>query len=393
MKANGVKTLQWLLCGYAFFMPVSISGAEPLAFASLALWLILLARGTTLPGAPSPYRWPIAIFLASLLLASLLGVNPSLSLSKVSRFLLLGVVFIIPSVFCGSRDVDRLVGFFVTGAVAKGLYDIVRVPVEVTGGTPLFQTGNMREPQLYAVALCCLLGRLMLRPGPMRDRAALCALAVTSAGLVLHFKRGAWLAFVFSAIAMALLSGRRRVIAVILLCAACLVALPPVRERIAMTRQEFSLQLKGRYPLWTQAAPGLMKAHPFGMGWKAVRHEDLRAQTRFVQNKLNHLHSNPLQIAVELGWIGLCAWLGWMAFTFGYMTLNYARARNKDAVRAAQAIGLLGAFLALMINGLVEYNFGDAEIFMVLCFLMALSAVNADSVLDLSTSRPSPLSG
>ena len=42
---------------------------------------------------------------------------------------------------------------------------------------------------------------------------------------------------------------------------------------------------------------------------------------------------------------------------------------------AGIALGVLGAFCAVMLNGVVEYNFGDAEIFMVLCFLMAMSAL------------------
>ena len=110
------------------------------------------------------------------------------------------------------------------------------------------------------------------------------------------------------------------------------------------------------------------------MGWKSVRHEDFVAVTDQVEPRLNHLHNNLLQIRLELGWFGLIAWTLWMG-AVGWQLYRAARARGAGTCGdGTLALGLLGAFTGLMINGLVEYNFGDSEVFLLMLFLIGLSA-------------------
>ena len=201
------------------------------------------------------------------------------------------------------------------------------------------------------------------------------ALVLNALGLILHFKRGAWVAFFLAACVMALASRRRQVILVLVLCALALISFPQVRHRMAQIQNEFSQGMGGRMKLWTRTGPRLIREHPFGIGWRAVKHEDLQHATRHVQHGLNHLHDNPLQVALETGWLGLAAWLNWMGVSLYVMISTYRRAGPHVQEAAGIALGVLGAFCAVMLNGVVEYNFGDAEIFMVLCFLMAMSAL------------------
>ena len=93
-----------------------------------------------------------------------------------------------------------------------------------------------------------------------------------------------------------------------------------------------------------------------------------------IQPKLNHLHNNDLQLRLELGWAGVAAWLAWMLTGLGVMWLTFRRAVRHATPDAGLAYGLLGGFLALQLNGLVEYNFGDAEIFMLFNLLLGLAA-------------------
>ena len=85
--------IQALLLGYAFFMPITLALAEPCAFVALAVWWIGLALGKVPRGPANPYVWTITIFLCVAFLASLLGVRPAASVPKLSRFLLLGVIW------------------------------------------------------------------------------------------------------------------------------------------------------------------------------------------------------------------------------------------------------------------------------------------------------------
>ncbi|MFH0909220.1 MAG: O-antigen ligase family protein [bacterium] len=387
------NVLTWCLYGYALAMPVSIAVSEPLAFLALPVWLYLLLLGRAKPAGPSPYFWPVFLFTAAAVLSASLGLRPELSMRKLDRLLLLGVVFIIPAAFCqgkegGWKTAWTLVTLFVAGATLKAAYDTIRIPLTMLfaqlgglaaldeNGMPvLFKLGNMREPQIYAVSLCFIIGALLHGRWTRRNPWAMAALVLNAMGLILHFKRGAWLAFVLAACVIALAARRRNVMLIIGMCAIALFAFPQVRHRVGQIENEFSQGMGGRLKLWTQTGPRLIRQYPFGIGWRAVKYEDLRGATRHVQRGLNHLHDNPLQIALETGWLGLAAWLNWMGVAFYVMWTTCRRAAGAEPEAAAIALGVLGGFSAVMLNGVVEYNFGDAEIFMILCFLLALSAL------------------
>jgi O-antigen ligase len=230
----------------------------------------------------------------------------------------------------------------------------------------------MRDPQMYMVSLCILLAPFMGQGAGKKQVPAPVALGLNAIGLVLHFKRGAWFSFLLSAVVMSWLARRRKVVMAVVLCAVALVCVPQVRVRLQLLKQEWSDSQGGRHVLWTKVAPAMLKQYPLGMGYKATRHQDFLPYAAYVQPKLDHLHNNILQVTLEMGSAGLAAWLGWMAVTFWML---YSASRGRPGEAAQLALGLLGAFCALMFNGMVENNFGDSEILMLLCFLMGLSFV------------------
>src|SRR5262249_60258190 len=89
----------------------------------------------------------------------------------------------------------------------------------------------------------------------------------------------------------------------------------------------------------------------------------------------SHLHNTPLQLTAERGLLGLAAWLAvYVAFFRQVMAIARAlpagRADDRALVR-----GCLVAVAAFLIAGLFEYNFGDSEVLLVVCSLMALPFV------------------
>jgi O-antigen ligase len=104
-----------------------------------------------------------------------------------------------------------------------------------------------------------------------------------------------------------------------------------------------------------------------------------------------HMHNNPLQIAAETGIPGLLIWfwlMGQLAWD-AWKRYQYARRSNfngnenyrQEALVASTAA--LAAWVALMVAGLFEYNFGDSEVLTFFLFLMsapyAFAASDADS--------------
>jgi O-antigen ligase len=374
------RVLEFLLLAYALLAPISIALSEPLVYAAGPIWLYGTIRRKDAGVFRSPYFLPVALFALLAFASSLWALHPDVTLSKCHRLPLLLLVFVVGTVFGPDRaggweSAGRSVILFVAGTTLRALYDVGRVSVELAYGVPLFSTGNMRDPQMYLTALCLLLALLLYPPRPGLVRSAALALAANAVGLVLHLKRGAWFAFGSAAAIMALAARRWKALGGIVVCAAALLLIPQIRERLVSLRDESSVRLGGRYVLWARVTPAILKDHPQGVGWAGVQYEDLQGYSRRVQLRLNHVHSNPLQVAVELGWLGLALWLWWMGTALWVMGTACRRTLRKRDDTAWLALGVFGAFCGLMFNGLVEYNFGDSEILMLLCFLMGLSLV------------------
>jgi O-antigen ligase len=177
-----------------------------------------------------------------------------------------------------------------------------------------------------------------------------------------------WVAAGLSTILIALLGRRRRV--ALLVFVLLLVGLP-----LALTRKPITANFEQtRLVLWTEAAPELLAEHPWGVGYTGT-HGLLEKYTPRMREPQQHLHNNVVQIAVELGWLGMVVWLAWMATTFWVLLASYRALRAREPQTASIALGAFAAFCGLLTHGMVEYNFGDSEILMTFTFLMGLSAV------------------
>ena len=95
---------------------------------------------------------------------------------------------------------------------------------------------------------------------------------------------------------------------------------------------------------------------------------------RAVEGNRNHLHSNILQIPVETGLIGFAVYLAWMVLALRDAIRFMRRTRAGPLVEATPAVALLLALVALLANGLVEYNFSDAEIVLIYGLVMGAAA-------------------
>ena len=356
----------FLLGAFALALPFSIALAEPLAFGVLPFWLYdQVSRKTLRQVTAYPAFIPLILFCALAVASAFYGIRPGVSLGKCHRLILLSLVFMVGTV--GQDRLLVLAKLFLTGTSIRAGYDLLRVPMAVFfGGQDVYSTGGMRDPQMYLVALCLVLGLILAGKDGWRSWWSVALL--NGLGIVLHFKRGVWAAFYGVILLLAATRRRWVLLLALLLLSGAMFLVPAVRARVASLPNEFALEQGGRYVLWTQAAPALLMKYPFGMGYRGMRHEDLVPYAFYVQPKLNHLHNNMLQVAVEVGWLGLAVWLVWMG-TAGFWAWRVCRLKPESGL----ALGALVGFCGLMLNGLVECNFGDGEVFMLLCFVMGLT--------------------
>ena len=195
--------------------------------------------------------------------------------------------------------------------------------------------------------------------------------ALLFAGLAITLKRGSLIVLVLVAGAMlARRIGWRRIAAVAALALAVALALPPLRHRLAELPDELRFTKGGRVLMWTDLAPAMHRRHPWGVGFRGLTYESLRYATENgwrLEKHQNHLHSNLVEVAVELGWLGLAAYLAWMALAFR------AAAIRREPSDPLSAIPLL-LLLSLFLNGLVEYNLVDGETVLIYGLAMGLSS-------------------
>ena len=119
-----------------------------------------------------------------------------------------------------------------------------------------------------------------------------------------------------------------------------------------------------------RAAAARVAARPLvGHGVDAV-HRHWR-EWGFPGDTIVHTHSTPLQLAFERGLPALLFWL-WLLAAF-WLALSRAERlfrASHDAAAHGLLLGAAGAFAGFCASSLVNYNFGDAEVALLLWWLM-----------------------
>lgn len=335
------------------------------------------------------------VFAVVAVIVSAWGLNPALSFRKLYKLIWFMGIPVAATLITTRVRLLTLLKAYVYGAGVLAL-DILVLrtwaawqagqKAIVAGGRAdlwwqIIDRGSMTHGQVLMVALTALAGlltiRVQQRPSASADEPVFEKTPVTfsrffcwgmpallTAAMVLNFKRGSWVATGIVMVALLALTGRRWRVAALVIGVAVLALLPPVQQRMANLRSELTLAHGGRLVMWTKIAPTLIREHPFGIGYRALD-ERLMQETAHrlqvtVEKNRNHVHSNPLQIMVSTGWIGLAVYLVWMGV--GLHRSFGCGVGLKDRADRALRLTLAMMLLGLILNGMVEYNFGDAEL-------------------------------
>ncbi len=210
--------------------------------------------------------------------------------------------------------------------------------------------------------------------------ALLLALVGMVGALLLTVTRASWLAFVISTALILLLSVSRR--AVLL---AGLLAIPLILAGLFLLQQKRNVgfidqqdkSTTWRETVWREGFH-LLVSKPrhllVGIGMDSIK-SHWREWGMFDKGRLPwaHMHSNPLQIALERGVPALIVWLGLL---FVYARTIWRLLRNKSKLQWIEhgiLLGALGGLVGFFVSGQVHYNWGDSEVVMILYFMMGLT--------------------
>jgi len=155
--------------------------------------------------------------------------------------------------------------------------------------------------------------------------------------------------------ALGTLFARRRgwAVATLAIVLAAVSLLPAARQRASVLAAPGEYTARGRISLWLSGLETLAE-RPL-TGWGLADHSALiRAHQRpDATFEAGHYHSNPVQIAVATGLLGLLAY----AFFQGAIGLLLWRRRGSPYGLAALAV-----WLAFHLAGFFDWSFGDAEV-------------------------------
>jgi tetrahydromethanopterin S-methyltransferase subunit C len=74
-----------------------------------------------------------------------------------------------------------------------------------------------------------------------------------------------------------------------------------------------------------------------------------------------------------MGPLGLAAFVWWMVVFIRISHGTFRRIGDENSYEKALALGIFSTFIGFLINGIVEFNFGDSEVVMIIYFLMGLT--------------------
>jgi len=215
---------------------------------------------------------------------------------------------------------------------------------------------------------------------------------VVVVSIVLNFTRGVWLGcFVASLYLVARWKPRWLLLLPALIVIGYFAAPSLVRHRIEVLRHpESDPALSIRFEMW-HVAGRMIREHPWlGVGPNNIEQVYalyLPAGKSPEPGYHSHLHNNFFQFGAERGLPVLAAWV-WMMGALGW---HFWRRRGKLRDRRWIADAAFAGWLALMVEGCFEFNFGTSPVLMLFLFIAATPS--AAERLELATSSPSKAEG
>lgn len=377
--------------------PLFLIGVAGSGFSLPVGRLFLLLSLVCLLASPMRRQWRFPVtgwlwlaFLVVAFWASATGVNPGRSLGKFDKLIWFMGIPVACSLVNTNKRFRQMLISFVIGSCILALDVIVIRGIESWNAYQstehthslfweVVQRGSMTDGQILMIAILALIGWIGMQ-GKLTLRWKLISvgmLLLMIVAEVVNFKRGSWVVSGFSIGVMFLWTKRWRWLALMALAILGMLLLPPVQQRLGQLRQEFDMNRGGRIVMWTQVAPPLIREHPFGIGYRAMTPELMQSTAieagYQVEQRRDHLHSNPIQILVATGWLGFMIYAVWMGWALVSLVL---KTRQGDREMRLAFITSSLMLLALLLNGLVEYNFGDSEIVLITGMLVGLSGVS-----------------
>jgi O-antigen ligase len=335
------------------------------------LWLAALARVSARPPSGA-ILVPVAAYAVVSVLSAVLSADPRHSATELADLLTLGLVPMTISLL-DERRWDRLLCLLAAVLTISSIFGLAQYAF---GGDPLqhrmrgLATHYMTFSGWTLVVTLLLLGDVFFVRDRRRLLWSLPAVALGVSTLLLGLTRGAWIGLA-TGLLVALAAGRPRALILLPLAATLLfLAVPqPVFNRAASTVDLENVSTRERLHM-LDAGLDMARDNPvLGLGPGLVQPAYTEYRKGDAPPRIPHLHNNAVQIVAERGLAGFLAYVAIIAVFFLHA---WRVSRSARPTAHASILGCLMAVAGVTAAGLFEYNWGDAEVWIVT--LVSLSA-------------------
>ena len=356
-RLAGVEGLLVVLMAAA--VSLSIAASEITFLLAAAIRTVRWLAGERPRQIPHLLYWALAVLLAAWLISGVFSPQAAESLQRVHRLYLCGVMFLVFEHTRQPMAAKRLVAAYLIGAILSALYGLghflfVGLPSQTQYRLEGFFSTAMTAGNVHALALVGALTVAVAGRSGIRTLSVV-ATAVSGGALLATYTRSSWLGAVAGLTAV-IVTGKKKwlVVSLLVLGLVASLAVPAVQRRVTSAFDPADFTARGRISLWLSGLE-VYRERPI-TGWGLADHSQLIAQHRRADAtfEAGHFHSNPVQIAVATGTVGLVAYA---FFHLVIVALLWRRLKESMWARAA-----FGVWITFHLAGLFDWSFGDAEV-------------------------------
>lgn len=370
VKTGISKVMLIFLAVFLFFSTFSIAGTQTTLTVCVFLWIILVLMRGAPPFQRTALDLPFLLFLVASLLSVAFSSKRLESFINLKNLVLISIVYIFAYFLTNRKLGRRLFMVLLVSGTASAVYGIVEFI--------LFKVSNIHERtsgsfsnamtfggvMLFLVSLfvAVWIGSLEARKGRV---VIFVGVIATAAAVLCSFTRSSWLGvFVSVILILWILKPNRLPHFVVGLLLLVLLGPAQLRERIS-TIWDLNFRTNVKRIQIFKGGLRIFKEHPIvGAGQMDLSELYERHRPPDADYITGHMHNNFIHVAASMGIVGLAAFC-FLLVSFFRVLLKNLRLDLPPPERAWVA-GSLGALTGFLVNGLFEWNFGDAEVVMML---------------------------
>ncbi len=308
----------------------------------------------------------MALYIVASLASVAFSLNPSYSVTQLGDLLTLGLVPMVLTLMTQARWelLFRLLSAVAVASSTVGLWQYAHGASNLSHRLKGLTTHYMTFSGWTLVVVLLLLGDMAFQHDRRRLYWTFPAFAICTTALFLSYTRNAWVGLGVGLVLVAAVWKPKAFYLYPVVAVFLAIILPrPVIGRVISI---FNLHQPANYDrlCMAQAAEEMIEDHPvFGMGLGMVqRRYPVYRRDDAPRWEIPHLHDNILQITAETGLFGLAAYA---AILFVFFRHTWRALRQADRVVFPVLAGCFLAVAGITAAGLFEYNWGDAEVWIV----------------------------